>query len=382
MQVQLIISNKSQRGQVIPVDAPEFRIGRAADCHFRSESSWVSPLHCVIQSHGDTVTIQDSGSKRGTFVNGGRISSSQELKDGDKIRIGEHLFVMCVEANAEPVTTVKPSTSLPKQESGTVFEVRLNHRSVSLTRSQLFELARKGEVLPDTVITVDGTKVFADAIDGIVFDGESSAVAAQTVYGTQQSHRTTAKNSVLRPVEDSAAAFDIANEPHAQIEWAPGRRRKVSSDLWDSDSLSQASTWVGNVANRQIVIAGSILAALCLLGVFVYFSIEPGSSYGAVRITGTLTIDGMPIAGANVTLHPRGNGQRATGITNRQGRITVTTGTDPDGRGAVPDEYDVTFAMRPVIPKEYEKTETSGLAPISVKSTGENKFDFELSPRR
>ena len=66
----------------------------------------------------------------------------------------------------------------PKEERGIapgdeiVFEIRLKSKSVSLTKSQLFGLARTGEVLPDTVVTVAGVKVFADSLEGIVFGNE------------------------------------------------------------------------------------------------------------------------------------------------------------------------------------------------------------------
>jgi pSer/pThr/pTyr-binding forkhead associated (FHA) protein len=411
MQVQLIVANKSQRGRVIPVDIPEFRIGRTEYCHFRSESSWVSPQHCVIQSHNGTVTILDSSGKKGTFVNGGRISSSQELKDGDKIRVGEHSFVVSITADTEQsATNVMPSDTELEQEPESVFAIQRNQRSIPITKSQLFALARKGDILPDTVITVDGTKVFADSISGIVFDNELSAVTSPPISETQKSepfeyyqlekkrdgipfavaplqprHQSHRKSYGRKGNEvDGSNPFDIADEPHVQVAWVPSARRGLaSSDLREplENSLSQITAWVNSVANRHVAIAGSVLVALCLLGVLAYFLIDEQSSYGAVRISGTLTTtEGMAIAGANVTLHPRcENGQRATGITNRWGRITVTTGTDSDGRGAVPGEYDVTFAMRPAIPRDYECPTTSGLDPIRVEPTGGNRFNFALS---
>jgi len=100
MQVQLIVANKNQNGQVIPIDVPAFRIGRAEDCHLRSDSSRVSAQHCVIHSHNNTVTVLDLGSESGTYVNGERITFPQTLKDGDEITVGKHRFIVSMKTGA------------------------------------------------------------------------------------------------------------------------------------------------------------------------------------------------------------------------------------------------------------------------------------------
>ena len=96
MQVQLLVANKSQKGQTLPVDVPAFRIGRAKDCHLRSTSSRISQQHCVISMHANTVTVLDLGSETGTYVNGERIFPRQELKDGDQLTVGRHSFTVSI----------------------------------------------------------------------------------------------------------------------------------------------------------------------------------------------------------------------------------------------------------------------------------------------
>ena len=403
MQVQLIVTNRSRRGEIIPVNVPEFRIGRAEDCHFRLDSSWVSPLHCVIQSDNDTVTIQDSSGKKGTFVNSGRISSSQELKDGDKIRIGELSFVVSIGADADqPETTVKPSGMESEQEFESIFEIRRNHRIVSLTKSQLFELAQAGEVLPDDVVTVGGTKAFADSISGIVFGSGSSAVASPTVSETQksepfesyplekkgigvpfaetsksrhQSQRKTEKNSV-----EESSPFDIAAEPCVQIDRVPGANLEITytkprRSLYEP--LSQASTWFDETTSHQIKIGGSVFAVLFLLGIVIWLVSGGGSEHRAVPIAGTVTLDGMPVHMVNVTLYPRAeDGLVAGGMTDRNGRFRVRTGNDTRHFGAVPGEYDVTFRGNGV-PGKYGGTETSGQF-LVVEMNGNRTFEFNL----
>jgi len=287
---------------------------------------------------------------------------------------------------------------LPESEQNDeiMFEVRHQGQRLSVTKNRLFELAKTGAVLPDDVITVAGTKVFADTIHGIVFGKASSTVAPPTDSETQNFDTDEVEvpfvsahdPSECYESEKNAAAstpFDVSHEPHVQVDRLPGARsERKFTDLGKSleEPLSQASTWVrANITRRHIAIAGSALASLCLLGVLVYWFMPKDKSLcGAVRIAGTLKLDGKPVAGASVILHPRNtqDGRSARGTTNRSGWFTVTTGADPIGCGAIPGEYDVTVLMRPEIPRTYEDPKTSGLA-LRVESSGNKPFNFELS---
>ena len=418
MQVQLIVTNKSQNGQAIPVNVPAFRIGQAEDCHLRSQSSRISPHHCIIYTHEGTVTIQDLGGETGTFVNGNRIASPVTLKDGDGLVVGKHSFTLSIKSEeVHPVASQHGVIELanspePEQEAEIMFEVRHKGQNVSVTQARLFEMARKGMVLPDDIIVVAGTKVFADSVRGIVFGKESSDVASPsyavpsasspTYAPVQSSASGTKKGESATPVshgsagppEISASAnelspFDIANEPLVQVTRVPGARKEVKfSDLGKSleEPLEQASTWLGsNISKRHVAISSSVLVTLCLLGGLVYLLLPLDwklgkSSYGAVYIVGELTLNGSPIEEVAVVLHPRDGKEdhKATGRTDKRGRFTVTTGADPDGRGAVPGEYNVTFRKKGEVPPEYEKPETSGQS-ITIEPAGKTNFSFELT---
>ena len=330
MQVQLIVANKSQKGEIIPVNVPAFRIGRAEDCHLRSTSSRISSQHCVISAHGNTVAVSDLGSKTGTFVNGERVFPQRELQDGDELTVGRHAFVVSIRASVTP-----PATS----------------------DSDFFEL------LSDSSI--------ATPPPGNVVD-----VPPRGLQSPQQ----------------------VANRPSGgQRPTSPPRRKTPSADE--------------NPTRHRIKIVGSVVAALCLFGFLgVWVMSEPTNPYGAVRITGTLTLDGEAVAGASIILHPRDRegGRVAGGITDRRGRFTVTTGTAPMANGAVPGEYNVTFtkieipaivptemrhfpvpgtpqprsnpppSRKYVIPQKYGDPKTSGLS-LVVEPPGKNSFRFELS---
>jgi pSer/pThr/pTyr-binding forkhead associated (FHA) protein len=88
MDVKLVVLGGKNHGQGIPVRGPKFVIGRAEDCQLRPGSDLVSRQHCVILLAEGYVAIRDFGSRNGTYVNGDRITGEQELKSGDKIKVG------------------------------------------------------------------------------------------------------------------------------------------------------------------------------------------------------------------------------------------------------------------------------------------------------
>ncbi len=164
----------------------------------------------------------------------------------------------------------------------------------------------------------------------------------------------------------------------------------------------------------------SWLCLLCLL--LAAFAGCPGSGTGVdtVAVTGTVTLDGQPVEGANVAFAPKSaDGKAAAGATDASGRFTLTT--IEAGDGAVPGSYGVTItkaagqvsapaedpramggqmtpeqieaatkaaeaamsgeAQAPVesaIPEKYASADTSGFT-AEVKAGGDNDFKFEMT---
>lgn len=81
-----------QSAREIPIHGDEFLLGRGNDCDLRLRDINISRHHCLIRTRADGVTLTDLGSSNGTFVNGVRVVSQMDLKEGDQIRLGELLF--------------------------------------------------------------------------------------------------------------------------------------------------------------------------------------------------------------------------------------------------------------------------------------------------
>jgi hypothetical protein len=133
---------------------------------------------------------------------------------------------------------------------------------------------------------------------------------------------------------------------------------------------------------------------------------------GTVRVSGTVTLDGNPAAGVNVSFIPAGGEGRETfGITDAQGRFVLTTPGTNTGSGAIPGEYHVMLSKwsdplaginldgkgvaeagaeirkhfprgipspENVLPAKYADRNATDIAPVTVERRGRNNLTFNL----
>ncbi len=74
-------------GRAVLVDG-EHVLGREPGVDLSFDSTTVSRRQALVRVEGDGVTIEDLGSKNGTFVNDSRVGVPTALVDGDEIRLG------------------------------------------------------------------------------------------------------------------------------------------------------------------------------------------------------------------------------------------------------------------------------------------------------
>ncbi len=78
-------------GSMIPLNGREFVFGRDALCDYELADDFSSRRHASFRWQGNDCFVVDLGSTNGTYVNDVRITQ-QQLKTGDQIRIGSHIF--------------------------------------------------------------------------------------------------------------------------------------------------------------------------------------------------------------------------------------------------------------------------------------------------
>ncbi|SMP53286.1 Serine phosphatase RsbU, regulator of sigma subunit [Neorhodopirellula lusitana] len=71
------------------LDRDEMRIGRHPECDIVVDAGAVSRYHAKLLGRDKTWTIEDLGSRNGTFVNGQLLTRAHKLVPGDRIRISE-----------------------------------------------------------------------------------------------------------------------------------------------------------------------------------------------------------------------------------------------------------------------------------------------------
>lgn len=70
-------------------------LGRSPDCHVTIEDPLVSRQHAKVVLRGDEAFLEDLGSRNGVRVNNRPVKGSQQLADGDRLRIGTQELVFC-----------------------------------------------------------------------------------------------------------------------------------------------------------------------------------------------------------------------------------------------------------------------------------------------
>jgi two-component system cell cycle response regulator len=84
----LIILAGDGLGEMHQLTGDEVVIGRGGKAGILLRDDGVSRGHARVTRRGDQLTVEDLGSRNGTFLNGNRISTAVPLRDGDKIHVG------------------------------------------------------------------------------------------------------------------------------------------------------------------------------------------------------------------------------------------------------------------------------------------------------
>jgi len=81
-------------------------IGRGADASVLIDATGVSRHHARILIDGGDATLEDLGSKNGTYVAGERVTNPRRLRDGDQIRVGSVVVTFQVSTVSMTTETV------------------------------------------------------------------------------------------------------------------------------------------------------------------------------------------------------------------------------------------------------------------------------------
>lgn len=107
---------------------PIIQIGRAVDNDIVITSKRVSRTHACIRQEGRKWLLEDLGSANGTFLNGERVFAPVELRDGDRIALGEIILMY-----HDPDTTIREDPFPELEVDAAAGVVRLNRKVITLS---------------------------------------------------------------------------------------------------------------------------------------------------------------------------------------------------------------------------------------------------------
>lgn len=96
-------------GKTYPIEQEELLLGRDLANDIAISDPEVSRRHARFFMQNGSVMVEDLGSTNGTFLNGERISSPQQLRAGDVITLGESIVLVFEKAGYDPDATVVSS---------------------------------------------------------------------------------------------------------------------------------------------------------------------------------------------------------------------------------------------------------------------------------
>ena len=95
------------RRQILPLAEGENVVGRGRGAQVRIPASEVSRRHARIVVKAGGVTIEDLGSRNGTFVRGQPVKEPTALSDGDEVGFGPELTTYCSPSPSTSTRAVK-----------------------------------------------------------------------------------------------------------------------------------------------------------------------------------------------------------------------------------------------------------------------------------
>jgi pSer/pThr/pTyr-binding forkhead associated (FHA) protein len=99
--IPILVSPEGEmKGNRWSLDLDDFVIGRDPTCHLVISDRQISRYHVRVRKTSGGYTIEDLGSKNGTYLNGKQLLEIETLQDGDEIQVALALKLIFVGSEA------------------------------------------------------------------------------------------------------------------------------------------------------------------------------------------------------------------------------------------------------------------------------------------
>jgi len=178
----LVVQEGQLAGKRWTLNRSEFVVGRGEDCEVVLPDRQVSRRHFRIVRDDDGYSVEDLGSKNGTYVNGAAVRGSVQLQDGDEIQVALSVRLLFVGAEAtlpltqEMLRVAQPGLRLNKSQrqvwvNGAVLEPPLSlsqYRLLEILWEQKGKIVTREEVIAAVWPESDEAGITEQAIDALV----------------------------------------------------------------------------------------------------------------------------------------------------------------------------------------------------------------------
>ena len=178
----LVVQEGQLAGKRWTLNRSEFVVGRGEECEVVLPDRQVSRRHFRIVRDENGYSVEDLGSKNGTYVNGAAVRGSVQLQDGDEIQVALSVRLLFVGAEAtlpltqEMLRVAQPGLRLNKSQRQVWVNGVALDPPLSLSQYRLLEILweHKGKIVTrEEVIAAvwpesDEAGITEQAIDALV----------------------------------------------------------------------------------------------------------------------------------------------------------------------------------------------------------------------
>jgi two-component system, NtrC family, response regulator AtoC len=118
-------------------DGGHLLFGRSRTANVQIESDRVSRLHAQFRRRGPVVTVEDAGSRNGTWVNGQLVQGERALSSGDEVTVGPLTIVVTITSRVVARPRIESTRYLDERLTAEVDRGQAYHRRFGLVMMRL-----------------------------------------------------------------------------------------------------------------------------------------------------------------------------------------------------------------------------------------------------
>ncbi len=168
-------------------DGAHLLFGRSRTANVQIESDRVSRLHAQFQRRGATVTVEDAGSRNGTWVNGQLVQGERALASGDEVVVGPLTIVVSITSRVVARPRIESTRYLEERLAAEVDRGQAYHRRFSLAMVRLDGPPEAADDAGDRIFAalrpMDAIAEYAPGILAVVMPERDAAAAEQVTRG-------------------------------------------------------------------------------------------------------------------------------------------------------------------------------------------------------